>query len=151
MQRNPHFPYMSQMENHMDRYVQVNAFSSFCERPGERGLTIDNATEGHSLCGPIVTCHALARLATTLLDRQTTVDLLLSPDGSRAEFIRVSADGVGSHQVLADGEGRYFDMESRRPVNRAGHRISLAHAEHNARNHASRHDAIDRRISRKAA
>lgn len=115
-------------------YATLSVFSVLSERPGEPGWTVDGATIDGAVCAPFTMDDAIAKAVERLFDTQTTVPVLLSLDQSKAEFVALDSLSATGDFILTDGEGRFFDAESRRPVDRTGNRISLAHAEHNARN-----------------
>lgn len=118
-------------------YATVNAFTVFSERPGEPGFFVDNATSDFGArCEPFIADGHIVAMLERMLDVQTTVPVQLSLDGSKAEFVVVDGLIPGSNFLLSDGQRRFFDLLSRRPVDRVGRRISLDHAEHNARNFA---------------
>lgn len=132
-------------------YATLTVFSAISERPGEPGWIVDGAMtedDGHI---SFVMNDAIAEMVTKLFDTQTTVVLQLSLDRSTADFIVLDPVQGRADPVLADGQGRHFHFESRRPVDRAGDRISLGHAEHNARNFAAQRAAATRRALKRAA
>jgi len=108
------------------------------ERPGERGFTVEGVlVDGHPI-GPVSTTDALADLIAAQLAVQQSTRTLLSVDRASIAFGLLEGCDGSPADVLSDGEGRFFDVDSLRPVDIHGRRISLEHAKHNARNHARR-------------
>lgn len=122
------------MIDQQQAYALIDAFCVVTRCPGERGAIIENARDvaGNRL-GMLVCDDGVADAIDAELNWCSLVGAVLSVDGNRLELVRIDAGSV-----LTDGRGRYFDIESRRPVDRDGNRVTPAQAEHIARNWAAR-------------